>query len=106
MTARLQRDDEVMIIAGRDKGRRGKVQRVIPAKGTALVEGLNIVKRHVRPGVDGARQGGIIDKEMPINMAKLMPVCPACGKPTRIAIKVLEDGTKARMCKRCQGMFS
>jgi large subunit ribosomal protein L24 len=106
MTARLQRDDLVMVIAGRDKGRRGKVQRVIPDKGKALVEGLNMVKRHLRAGAEGARQAGIIDKEMPIDTSKLMPVCPACDKPTRVAIKVLENGSKARMCKRCEGMFS
>ncbi len=106
MTARLQRDDLVMVIAGRDKGRRGKVQRVIPDKGKALVEGLNMVKRHLRAGAEGARQAGIIDKEMPIDTSKLMPVCPACDKPTRVAVKVLENGSKARMCKRCEGMFS
>ncbi len=106
MTARVQRDDLVMVIAGRDKGRRGNVQRVIPDKGKALIEGLNMVKRHLRAGAEGARQAGIIDKEMPIDTSKLMPVCPACDKPTRVAIKVLENGSKARMCKRCEGMFS
>ncbi len=106
MTARVKQDDLVMVIAGRDKGRRGKVQRVIPDKGKALIEGLNMVKRHLRAGAEGARQAGIIDKEMPIDTSKLMPVCPACDKPTRVAIKVLENGSKARMCKRCEGMFS
>ncbi len=106
MTARLQRDDEVMVIAGKDKGRRGKVQRLLPKKGAALVEGVNMVKRHLRAGAAGLRQAGIIDKEMPIDVSKLMPVCPSCDKPTRITIKVLDNGAKARMCKRCQGMFS
>ena len=106
MTARVKQDDLVMVIAGRDKGRRGKVQRVIPDKGKALIEGLNMVKRHLRAGAEGARQAGIIDKEMPIDTSKLMPVCPACDKPTRVAIKVLENGSKARLCKRCEGMFS
>ncbi len=106
MTARLQRDDEVMVIAGRDKGKRGKIQRMLPDSGKALVEGVNVVKRHLRAGAEGARQAGIIEKELPIHAAKLMPVCPACGKPTRIAIKTLEDGRKSRMCKKCEGMFS
>lgn len=106
MTARLQRDDEVMVIAGRDKGKRGKIQRMLPSDGKALVEGVNVVKRHLRAGAEGARQAGIIEKEMPIHASKLMPVCPACGKPTRIAVKTLEDGRKSRMCKKCEGMFN
>ena len=106
MTARLQRDDEVMVIAGRDKGKRGKIQRVMPDNGKVLVDGVNIVKRHQRAGAGGARQAGIIDKEMPIHASKLMPVCPACNKPTRVAIKLLDDGRKSRMCKKCEGMFS
>ncbi|MDE2884525.1 MAG: 50S ribosomal protein L24 [Chloroflexota bacterium] len=106
MTARLQRDDEVMVIAGRDKGNRGKVQRVMQDSGKVLVDGVNIVKRHQRAGAGGARQAGIIDKEMPIHASKLMLVCSACNKPTRIAIRVLEDGRKTRMCKKCEGMFS
>ena len=106
MTARLQRDDEVMVIAGRDKGKRGKIQRMLPNDGKALVEGVNVVKRHLRAGAEGARQAGIIEKEMPIHASKLMPVCPACGKPTRVEVKKLEDGRKSRMCKKCEGMFT
>ncbi len=106
MTARLRRDDEVLVIAGRDKGKRGKIQRVLNDKDKVLVEGVNMVKRHLRAGAEGARQAGIIDKEMPINSSKLMPVCPSCDKPTRVAVKLLEDGTKSRMCKKCEGMFS
>ena len=106
MTARLHRDDEVMVIVGRDKGRRGKVQRVIADKGKVLVEGVNMVKRHLRAGAEGARQAGIIDKEMPIHASKLMPVCPSCDKPTRVSVKTLDDGTKSRVCKKCKGMFN
>ena len=106
MTARLHRDDEVMVIVGRDKGRRGKVQRVIADKGKVLVEGVNMVKRHLRAGAEGARQVGIIDKEMPIHASKLMPVCPSCDKPTRVSVKTLDDGTKSRVCKKCKGMFN
>ena len=105
MSARLKRDDEVMVIRGRDKGKRGKVQRVFADKGTVLVEGVNIVKRHQR-ATGGVRQAGIISKEMPMNASKVMPVCPSCGKPTRVGIKVLEDGSRSRMCKRCEGMLN
>jgi large subunit ribosomal protein L24 len=106
MAARLKREDEVMVIRGRDKGRRGKIQRMFPESGKVLVEGLNMVKRHLKAGADGARQGGIIDKEMPIDASKLMPVCPSCNEPTRVAIRVLDDGSKSRVCKKCEGMLN
>ncbi|MBL76603.1 MAG: 50S ribosomal protein L24 [Chloroflexi bacterium] len=106
MASRLKKDDEVLVIAGRDKGKRGKIQRVISGKEQVLVEGVNMVKRHLRAGAEGARQAGIIDKEMPIQTSKLMPICPSCSKPTRIGYQVLKDGTKSRMCKKCEGMFS
>ena len=106
MTARLQRDDEVLVIAGRDKGKRGKVQSVLSDKGKVLIEGVNMVKRHLRAGAEGARQAGIIDKEMPIDVSKVMPVCPSCDRPTRVTVKILEDGSKSRMCKKCEAMFN
>ena len=106
MKARLKRDDEVLVIRGRDKGRRGKIQRVISDKGLVLVEGVNMVKRHYKAAAQGARQAGIIDKEMPIGASKVMPICPSCDKPTRISIKVLEDGSKSRVCKHCEGMLN
>jgi large subunit ribosomal protein L24 len=105
MAARIKRDDEVMVIAGRDKGRRGKVQRVLTDKNQVLVEGVNIVKRAYKAGVQG-RQAGIVNKEMPLDASKVMPVCPSCGKPTRVAFKVLDDGTKSRVCKHCEGMLN
>ena len=106
MTARLKRDDEVMVVRGRDKGRRGKVQRVIRDKGKVLVEGVNMVKRHYKAGAQGTRQAGIVDKEMPMDASKVMPICPSCDKPTRIAIKILDDGSKSRVCKHCEGMLT
>ncbi len=105
MAARLKRDDEVMVIRGRDKGRRGKIQRMFPDKDQVLVEGLNMVKRHYKAGVQG-RQAGIVEKEMPLNASKVMPICPSCDKPTRVAVKILDDGAKSRVCKRCEGMLN
>jgi large subunit ribosomal protein L24 len=106
MTARLKRDDEVMVVRGRDKGRRGTIQRVIADKGKVLVEGINMVKRHYKAGAQGTRQAGIVDKEMPMDASKVMPICPSCDKPTRIAIKILDDGSKSRVCKHCEGMLN
>ena len=106
MTARIKQDDTVLVTHGKDKGRRGKVQRFFPAKNKVLVEGLNIAKRHLRAGAQGARQAGIVSQEMPLDASKVMPICPSCDKPTRIAIQTLEDGTKARVCKRCNTMMT
>ena len=105
MPARLKRDDEVLVVRGRDKGKRGKVQRVFAGDGKVLVEGVNIVKRHQKAG-QGARQAGIISKEMPMDASKVMPVCPSCGKPTRVGVKTLDDGSRSRVCKRCEGMLN
>ena len=65
-----------------------------------------MVKRHYKAGAQGTRQAGIVDKEMPMDASKVMPNCPACDKPTRIAVKVLDDGSKSRVCKRCEGMLN
>ena len=105
MTARIKRDDTVTVMRGRDNGKRGKVQQYFPAENKVLVEGVNIVKRHLKAGAQGARQAGIVQMELPMDASRVMPVCPSCDKPTRIGIKVLEDGTKARVCKRCNGMM-
>jgi len=105
MATRLKRDDEVMVVRGRDKGRRGKIQRILPDKGQILVEGINMVKRHYKAGAQG-RQAGIVEKEMPMDASKVMPVCPSCDKPTRVSIKALDDGSKSRVCKHCEGMLN
>ena len=106
MTARLRRDDLVVVIRGKDRGKRGKVQHLLVPEHRVLVEGVNIVKRHLKAGAQGARQAGIVSKESPVDVSKVMPVCPSCDRPTRIRIQILEDGTKARVCKRCQGMMN
>ena len=105
MVARIKRDDLVQIIRGRDKGKRGTVQQVFPDGGRALVEGLNIVKKHMK-ATTTTRQAGIISMEKPIAIFKLMPVCPSCDRPTRVGVRTLEDGSKVRACKRCDGMLS
>ncbi len=97
--AKIKRDDTVMVIAGKDKGRKGKVLRVFPAKSRVLVENVNVVKRHTRPSQ--ASQGGIVEKEAPIHISNVMLVCPKCGDPTRVGFSILENGSKQRLCKRC-----
>ena len=106
MVARIKREDLVEVIRGRDKGKRGTVQQILPAQGKALVEGLNMVKKHLKAGASGARQAGIISMEKPLAIFKIMPVCPSCDRPTRVGIRLLDDGSKARVCKRCDGMLA
>ena len=90
--------DNVMIISGKDKGKKGKVLEVSPKEGKVIVEGLNIATKHVKPRAMG-QQGGIVKAEAPLYASKVMLVCPKCGKPTRLGHKILSDGTKQRVCK-------
>jgi large subunit ribosomal protein L24 len=96
----VKKDDMVMIIAGKDKGKSGKILRVLPGKGRVVIENLNVVKRHSRPTRTNA-QGGILEKEAPIDASNVVLVCDSCNKPTRTGIRFLEDGSKARFCKKC-----
>jgi large subunit ribosomal protein L24 len=107
MASRVKHEDTVQVIRGRDKGKRGKVQRVDLKEGTVHVEGVNVVKRHLKAGAQGAAsQGGIISQEKPMDLWRVMLVCPNCDKPTRVGYQVLEDGTKSRVCKRCDQTIS
>ena len=104
MPARIRRDDEVVVIGGKDRGKRGKVLRVDPKKDRVYVEGLNMVKRHERPHqVAGAQRaesvGGVIEKEGPIHLSNVMLVDPSSGKPTRVGFEV-HEGKRYRVAKR------
>ena len=90
--------DTVVILSGKDKGKQGKVLEVSPKEGKVIVEGLNIATKHVKPRRQG-EAGGIVKAEGAIYASKVQLVCPKCGKTTRIAHKILEDGTKVRVCK-------
>jgi large subunit ribosomal protein L24 len=96
----IKKGDTVMVIGGRAKGRQGKVLSVDRFKHRVIVEKLNMIKRHVRPSRDS--KGGIIEKEGPIHVSNVMLVCPACGKPARVAVRRLEGGQRLRICKRCR----
>lgn len=96
----VKKDDLVMVIAGKDKGKTGKVLRVMPEKGRVLVENLNIVKRHTRPS-QAHTEGGIVEKEAAIAISNVQLLCQACNKPVRTGVRMLEDGSKTRFCKKC-----
>ncbi len=90
--------DTVVILSGKDKGKQGKVLQVSPKEGKVIVEGLNIVTKHVKPRRQG-EAGGIVKAEGAMYASKVQAVCPKCGKATRIGHKILDDGTKVRVCK-------
>ncbi|MGO9743146.1 MAG: 50S ribosomal protein L24 [Roseiarcus sp.] len=98
MAAKIKRGDNVVVLAGRDKGRKGQVTQVMPREGRAIVAGVNLVKRHTKPTQQ--REGGILNKEAPIDLSNLAIADPKDGKPTRVGFKVLEDGRKVRFAKR------
>ena len=93
--ARIKKGDDVLVLAGRERGKRGLVRQVMPKKGTALVQDINISKRHFKPG--RARQAGIVDVEQPINLSNLALVDPKTSKPTRVRARKLSSGKKVRI---------
>ena len=97
---KIRKDDTVLVIAGKDRGKKGKVSRSLPGEGRVSVEGVNMVKRHMRPR-GTTRQAGIIEMEAPINVSNVMLLCTKCNKPARVGFRSLEDGSKARYCRRC-----
>jgi large subunit ribosomal protein L24 len=100
-SAGIRKGDQVAVIAGRDKGKTGRVLSVDPRKRTVMVEHANIIKRHTRANPAKNVKGGILEKEGPIQISNVLLVCPACNKHTRLGHKVSPDGTKVRVCRRC-----
>ena len=97
---RIRKGDEVVVIAGRDRGKRGKVQEVDGATRKVIVAGVNLGKRHTKPNPSKNQKGGIIEQPMALALGKVMVICPHCGEATRVAHRMEED-TKERICKRC-----
>jgi large subunit ribosomal protein L24 len=96
----IRKNDSVLVISGRERGKTGKVLRVLPEKDSVIIERINIVKRHSKPR--GPQQaGGIVEKEAPITASNLMIMCDKCNAPVRVGHKVLSDGRKIRICRRC-----
>lgn len=96
----VKTNDMVMITAGKDHGKTGKVQKIFADKGRLIVENVNMIKRHTRPR-PGQSEGGIVEKEAPLDASNVMLVCPSCSKPVRTGKRVLDDGSKVRFCKKC-----
>lgn len=98
---KIRKNDTVMVIAGRDRGKKGKVRLSYPKNERLLVDGINFIKRHAR-ATGRVRQAGIIEREAPIHVSNLMLVCNKCNRPTQIGFRFLEDGKKVRFCKSCK----
>ena len=100
---KIKKNDKVVVLSGKDKGKTGKVLGTIPSERKVVVEGLNMVTCHIKPRRQG-EEGGIIKRETPIYASKVMLVCPKCGKPTRVG-HAFADGKKSRACKKCGASF-
>ena len=100
----IKKDDQVIVISGNEKGKKGKVLSVDHENGRVIVEGLNMATMHKKPRRQG-ETGGIIQQEAALNMSNVMHICKKCGKPTRIGYTVLKDGSKVRVCKKCNENF-
>jgi large subunit ribosomal protein L24 len=96
----IKKNDTVMVVAGKERGKSGKVLRVLPGKDSLFIERLNFVKRHLRAGGPHGK-GGIVEKEAPIHISNVQLLCGKCNLPTRIGKKVLEDGRRIRICRKC-----
>lgn len=101
----VKRGDEVQVIAGKDKGRKGKIIEAFPAKGKVIVEGVAVAKKHQKARMQG-QESGIIHMETPIDASNVMRICSKCGKPARTGIQILEDGSKVKYCKKCKETFN
>ncbi|MCX8109631.1 MAG: 50S ribosomal protein L24 [Syntrophorhabdaceae bacterium] len=95
----IRKNDLVMVTTGKDKGKTGKVLKIVKKKDRAVVEKVNMIKRHVKPSQKS--KGGIMERESPIHISNLMIYCEKCSKPVRVGRKILEDGKKVRFCKKC-----
>ena len=100
----IRRNDTVVVTTGKDSGKRGRVLKVLPAKNRLIVEGVNIIKRHTRPNPQRNIKGGIVTREASLHASNVQLVCPECGKMTRIGHKILGDGRKIRICRKCEGV--
>ncbi len=98
---KIRKGDTVEVRAGNDRGKRGQVHAVLPAKNRVVVSGVNLVKKHQKRTGDVRTQAGIIEREASIPLSRVALVCKNCGKPTRVGIKIFEDGHAARICKKC-----
>ena len=100
----IRKNDNVLVITGKNRGARGRVLKVDPGRNRLVVEGVNMIKRHTKPNPGRQIQGGVMEREAPLHASNVQVVCPECGKATRIGRKILGDGRKVRICRKCEGV--
>jgi large subunit ribosomal protein L24 len=98
---KIQKGDQVMVLQGKDKGKKAEVIRAIPDRQKVILEGVNVAKRHAKP-TRATQQGGVIDKFMPVHISTVALICKSCDRPTRVGYKFDKDGEKVRVCKKCE----
>ena len=100
----IRKNDNVLVITGKNRGARGRVLKVDPTKNRLVIEGVNMIKRHTKPNPQKNIKGGVVEREASVHASNVQLVCPECGKQTRIGRKVLGDGRKVRICRKCEGV--
>ena len=101
---KIRKNDQVLVIAGRDRGKKGRVLSVNPEKGRVIVEGVGMIKRHTKPNPGKNIKGGIVEREASLHASNVQLVCPECGAQTRVGRRILGDGRKVRICRKCEGV--
>ena len=100
----VRRNDTVIVIAGKNRGKRGRVLKLLPERNRVVVEGVNVIKRHTRPNPSRNIKGGVVEREASLHASNLQLVCPECGAQTRVGRRLLGDGRKVRICRKCEGV--
>jgi len=100
----IRKNDNVLVITGKDRGKRGRVLKVHPDRNRLIIEGVNMIKRHTKPNPGKNIKGGIVEREASVPASNVQLVCPECGAQTRVGRKVLGDGRKVRICRKCNGV--
>ena len=100
----IRKNDTVVVTTGKDRGKRGRVLKVVAGKNRLVVEGVNFIKRHTKANPQRNIKGGLVEREAPLHASNVQLVCPECGKATRLGRRILEDGRKVRICRKCEGV--
>ena len=100
----IRRNDNVVVITGKDAGKRGRVLKVVPVKNRLIIEGVNLIKRHTKPNPGKNIKGGVVEREASLHASNVQLVCPECSKMTRVGHRILNDGRKVRICRKCEGV--
>ena len=100
----VRKNDNVLVTTGKDRGKKGRVLKVLPEKNRVVVEGVNVIKRHTKPNPQRNVKGGVVEREAALHASNVQIVCPACGAPTRAGNRRQDDGSRVRFCRKCNGV--